>query len=119
MIDPKRVAPLLRRAREEAGLSFEQLAAQARTTPRTVQRWESAFVPPTRSYREPLVRALAGASSEAWRALVEALGLPPAATLAKVPVQVAKAAPEPGLNQRPSVSLSASAVCAAADAIST
>ncbi len=95
LIDPKHVAPLLRRAREEAGLSFEQLAAKVGTTPRSVQRWETAEVPPTRSFREPLVRALAGASFEAWRPLVEGLALPLNAMLAAVPIQAVKAAPPP------------------------
>jgi transcriptional regulator with XRE-family HTH domain len=92
-IDPKRFAPLLRRAREEAALTFEQLAQKAGTTARSVQRWEAAVVPPTRSLREPLARALGGASFEAWRALVEVLGLPVDAMLARVPLQAAKAAP--------------------------
>jgi transcriptional regulator with XRE-family HTH domain len=94
-VDPKRVAPLIQRAREEAGLSFDQLAKNAGTTTRSVQRWESAFVPPTRSYHEHLVVALGGASVATWRALVEALGFPLDKALAKVPIQVTKALPPP------------------------
>jgi DNA-binding XRE family transcriptional regulator len=95
LLDPNLIAPLIRRARLEAGLSEEELASHAGTTARTVQRWETAFVPPTRSLREPLVRALANASGESWRALVERLGLSRAEMLAKVPTQAAKAAPPP------------------------
>jgi DNA-binding XRE family transcriptional regulator len=95
LIDPKRVAPLLQRAREEAGLSHEQLAAKVGTTLRSVQRWETAFVPPTRSLRAPLIYGLEHASGEAWRALVVQLGLPLETMLAKVPLQAAKAAPPP------------------------
>ena len=95
LLDPKRVAPLLSRARQEAGLTIDALASSVGATPRTVQRWEDAFVPPTRSYRQPLVRALEKASAPTWRALVEALALPVEATLARVPLQVAKNAPAP------------------------
>jgi len=95
LLDPKRIAPLVQRARLEAGLSEEELASHAGTTARTVQRWETAFVPPTRSLREPLVLALANASGESWRALVEQLGLSRGEMLAKVPIQAAKAAPPP------------------------
>src|SRR5580700_7081121 len=81
---------LLLRARNEMGLSWNDLADRATTTSRSVRRWEAGEFPPSKSWREPLAVALGGATGVTWRALCAALLLPVDQMLAKVPEQHTK-----------------------------
>src|SRR5579883_3492553 len=92
-LDVGSLAPLLARARAECRLTTEELAARVNVSPRSVDRWETGEVAPSRMWLEPLALALSKASSETWQALVGALHLPLEAMLAKVPEQPAKVPP--------------------------
>ncbi|HEY2510888.1 MAG TPA: helix-turn-helix transcriptional regulator [Polyangiaceae bacterium] len=75
----KRITPLgehLRRAREALGYDQAELAARTYVSARTVSRWENGQRPDEQQTQQ-IASALRGTPGAHYRAVLEALGLPP------------------------------------------
>lgn len=74
--DMKRMPALIARARREVGCDQPSLARAIEVGLRTLSRWENGKHYPGPDQARDLAYALCRASSETWRALVDALELP-------------------------------------------
>jgi transcriptional regulator with XRE-family HTH domain len=95
------LALLFRRARQQLGLEQRALAKYLDVTPRTLSRWEAGAARPVRDLREHVATVLENVEGETWRAIVEAMGLPLDAMLAKNAIQRAKLPPPPPPPEEP------------------
>lgn len=85
--DMKRLPALLARARREIGCDQPGLARAVGSSARSISRWETGKHYPGPEQARDLAFALSNASSETWRALVDALKLPLDEMLALCPKQ--------------------------------
>lgn len=83
----KRLPALLARARREIGCDQPALARAVETSVRSISRWETGKHYPGPDQARDLAFALSNASSETWRALVDALKVPLDEMLALCPNQ--------------------------------
>ncbi|HEX8793419.1 MAG TPA: helix-turn-helix transcriptional regulator [Polyangiaceae bacterium] len=94
--DMKRLPALLARARREIGCDQPGLARAVGTSVRSISRWETGKHYPSPEQASDLAFALSNASSETWRALVDALKLSLDEMLALCPNQKAADEAAPG-----------------------